>query len=83
MNITEFKQLEVVNLIDGKILGNISDFNINLTEGRIEAIIVPGNNRIRTFFNNKDEYIIPWSNIKKIGEEVILVAHESDFILED
>jgi len=83
MNLTEFKQLEVVNLIDGKILGNISDFNINLTEGRIEAIIVPGSSKIRTFFNNKEEYIIPWANIKKIGEEVILVTHESDFILKD
>ena len=29
MNLTQFKQLDVVNIIDGKILGNISDFNIN------------------------------------------------------
>lgn len=83
MNLDELKKLEVVNLIDGKILGSISDLNINLTEGRIEAIIIPGNSRIRTFLNNKEEYIIPWYNIKKIGEEVILVTHEGDYVLED
>ena len=82
MNLSEFKQLEVVNLIDGKILGSISDFDINITEGKIEAIILPGNNKIRTFFNNKEEYIIPWSKINKIGEEVILVAYKGEFIQE-
>ena len=46
MVISELKQLEVVNLTDGKILGNVSDIMVNLSEGRIEAIIVPGNGRI-------------------------------------
>lgn len=76
MNISDLKQLEVVNLIDGKILGNISDIIVNLSEGRIEAIIVPGNNKISFFMNNKSENIIPWSDIKKIGEEVILVTYK-------
>ena len=79
MNLTQFKQLDVVNIIDGKILGCISDFNINLTEGRIVDIIIPGNYKIKGFFNNKEEYIIPWDDIKKIGEEVILVSYKRDF----
>lgn len=73
MNISEFRQLEVVNLYDGRILGNISDFLINIQEGKIEGIIILEK---KTIFNSKDEYIIPWSEIKKIGEEVILVAHD-------
>lgn len=73
MNISEFRQLEVVNLYDGRILGNISDFLINIQEGKIEGIIILEK---KTIFNSKDEYIIPWSEIKKIGEEVILIAHD-------
>ncbi|HHT51366.1 MAG TPA: YlmC/YmxH family sporulation protein [Eubacteriaceae bacterium] len=78
MNLTQFKQLDVVNIIDGKILGNISDFNINIAEGRIENIIIPGNYKIKALFNSKEEYIIPWEDIKKIGEEVILVTYKGD-----
>lgn len=72
MNISEFKQLEVVNLCDGRILGNISDFFINIQEGKIEGIVILEK---KTIFNSKNEYIIPWSQIKKIGEEVILVTY--------
>ena len=83
MNMSEFKELEVVNLYNGKILGNVSDFIINIKERKIEAIIVPGTSKIRTIFNAKNEYIIPWDEIKKVGEEVILVDHGREIYLKE
>ena len=46
-----------------------ADFNT----GTITNIIVPGNNKLFNFFSNHDEITIPWSSIKVIGEEIILV----------
>lgn len=83
MNMSEFKELEVVNLYNGKILGTVSDFIVNIKERKIEAVIVPETSKIKTIFNAKNEYVIPWNEIKKIGEEVILVDHGREIYLEE
>lgn len=73
VRISEFQIKDVVNVADGKKLGNISDIEINLTNGKIEAIIVSSQTRVMNFFGKDDEVLIPWRNILKIGEDVILV----------
>ena len=59
VKISEFQIKDVVNVADGKKLGNISDIEINLSNGKIEAIIVSGNGRVLGFFG-KEEEIIKW-----------------------
>lgn len=73
MKITEFQVKDVVNVSDGKRLGNISDFDINLHNGRIERIVLSGNGKGLRFLGKDKELIIPWSNIVKIGKDVVLV----------
>lgn len=75
VKISEFQIKDVVNVADGKKLGNISDIEINLSNGKIEAIIVSGNGRMLGFFGKEEEIIISWKNILKIGEDVILVRY--------
>jgi YlmC/YmxH family sporulation protein len=75
VKISEFQIKDVVNVADGKKLGNISDIEINLSNGKIEAIIVSGNGRMLGFFGKEEEIIISWRNILKIGEDVILVRY--------
>lgn len=43
---SELTQKEVVNLIDGKKIGVITDVEIDLSKGLITAIIVPENERL-------------------------------------
>ncbi|QGQ46937.1 YlmC/YmxH family sporulation protein [Metabacillus sediminilitoris] len=73
MYISEFQTKDVVNVSDGKKLGNIWDFDINVTTGKIQAIIISGQGKMLGFFGRDEEIIIPWRNIVKIGEDVILV----------
>ena len=67
-----FKQKEVINLTDGKRLGYVQDVEADFTTGKITAIIVPGNNKFFSI-NNKNDFVIPWNNIVKIGDDIILV----------
>ncbi|MEH7544725.1 MULTISPECIES: YlmC/YmxH family sporulation protein [Bacillaceae] len=76
MKISEFQIKDVVNVSDGKRLGNIGDIEINLTTGKIEAVIISGNGRVLGFFGKDEEIIIPWKNIIKIGQDVILVRYK-------
>lgn len=77
MNIGKFRQLEVVDVYNGKLLGTVSDLVINLDEGKIESIIVSGIDKIVNIFN-KEEILIDWEDIKKIGDDVIIVNHNRE-----
>ncbi len=73
MRISEFQSKDVVNISDGKRLGYIGDLDINLNTGKIESIIIGPSGRVLSFFNRNDEIVISWTNILKIGRDVILV----------
>lgn len=70
----DFKHKEVINIKDAKRLGYVQDVTADFKTGTINEIIVPGNNT--SFFNifsTGNELVIPWSSIKVIGEDIILV----------
>jgi YlmC/YmxH family sporulation protein len=73
LKVSEFQLKDVVNVADGRKLGNIDDFDINLDTGKIDAIIIGGMGRVLGFFGKDEEVVIPWGDILKIGEDVILV----------
>lgn len=67
----ELRQKEVININDGCRLGCVSDVEVSLCKGVIEAIVVPGRMKICNF-NKKDDIVIDWCDVKVIGD-VILV----------
>ena len=70
----DFKHKEVINICDGKRLGFVQDVCADLDTGRITSIIVPGGtNRLMNLFSNSNDIIIPWEQIKCIGDDLILV----------
>ncbi len=76
MKISDFQTKDVINIVDGKRLGQISDLELDLRQGRIEAIVVPSYSRFMGLFGGRSDLIIPWNNIVKIGSDVVLVKME-------
>ncbi|WP_026581489.1 YlmC/YmxH family sporulation protein [Bacillus sp. J33] len=76
VKISEFQVKDVVNVADGRKLGNIGDIDININTGKIEAVIIGGAGKVLGFFGKDEDIIIPWKNILKIGEDVILVRYK-------
>ena len=73
---TKFTDLhckEVICIADGRRLGYISDARIDLDDGQIIAIIVPGPCRFLGLWGRKDDYVIPWKCICKMGPDIVLV----------
>lgn len=74
LNTENIKNKEVINIRDGKSLGFVYDIEINLEAGRIDGIVLPGE---RGFFNlfgkESEDLVIKWSNVKTVGDDVILV----------
>lgn len=77
---SDLKQKEVINISDGKRLGFVCDVEINLEDGKIEAIIIPAGGRLFGFMGKDSEFLIPWERIKKIGEDIILVDMDERFM---
>ena len=69
----DFKHKEVINITDGRRLGLVQDVTANLETGVITSIIVPGSNKFLNIFSQNNDIVIPWQNIKCIGDDLILV----------
>lgn len=83
IKISEFQMKDVVNVANGKKLGNIGDIDINVQTGKINAVIISGAGKVLGFFGREEDIVIPWKNILKIGEDVILVRHQDSVIAKD
>lgn len=75
VRISDLRMREVINVADGRRLGPIKDIDIDLEEGRISAIILPGHGagRLMGILGREEEVVVPWHKIRKIGIDVILV----------
>lgn len=69
----DFKHKEVINITDGRRLGFVQDVTADLNTGVITSIIVPGSSKLFNIFSNINDIVIPWEDIKCIGDDVILV----------
>lgn len=77
VKISEFQIKDVVNISDGRKLGYISDIEINLDTGKIEAIVITEAGKVLGLFGREDQVVIPWKNILKIGADVVLVRYHT------
>ena len=72
MRLSDLQNKDVVNVTDGKKVGSIIDVNINF-EGQLESLIVEKSKFFISMFSSANEIEVRWSQIEKIGEDVILV----------
>lgn len=77
---SKLRQKEVVNICDGSRLGFICDLVLDICNGKICAIVVPGPSKFSFLFKGDRDSVIPWNCIRKIGEDVILVEIDSNCI---
>ncbi len=82
MRLSEFAEKRIINLYDGEILGSVGDSDLLLDgeDGRILEIMVPVGERRR---RSKRILAVPWSAVKKVGSQVLVVDVENDFALYD
>ena len=78
---TELREKEIINLCDGLRLGYADDFEFDLTDGRITALLL---DRQRGFLclTKCESLRIPWDCIECVGEDTILVKmnnHEASY----
>ncbi|HQA06517.1 MAG TPA: YlmC/YmxH family sporulation protein [Syntrophomonadaceae bacterium] len=91
IKISDLRTRDVINILDGKKLGNIIDIDLDLDNGKVLALVLPG--RVKGFlFTKREEVVVPWQKIVRIGRDVILVEvpiaseieeYRRDYLLEE
>lgn len=70
---TDLRCKEVINVADGCRLGYVCDVIVEIPAGCVVTIIVPGPCRFWGLLGRDCDYCIPWTCIKRIGDDIILV----------
>ena len=69
MRLSDLQRKEIVNIVDGKRVGIIIDVVVD-EKGSINTLVLE-DRRGRKF--SREEYNIMWSQIVKIGDDIILI----------
>lgn len=72
MRLSDLQSKAIVNMVDGKNIGNIIDVMIDDRNGTVISLIVESKGKFIPF-NRSEDTEIKWQCIERIGEDVILV----------
>lgn len=72
MRLSDMQKKDIIYLSDGKKLGKIIDAEIELNSGSLKSLLIEKRS-IKSLFTSESDMIIKFEQIKKIGEDVILV----------
>ncbi len=74
MRLTELQNKEIVSTETGRNIGSIADIEIDTKTGKILSLVLEPRRGFRLISKGKEfDTKIEWTNIIKIGEDVILV----------
>ena len=75
---TQLQCKEVICVQDGRRLGFISDVVVEVPEGTVCALVVPGPGKLLGCLGRGDDFLIPWNAVCRIGPDVVLVDVQPD-----
>ena len=71
--IAELQYKELVDISDGTRYGYISDLEVDTESGAVQNIIAYGRARAFGLLGREPDLVFPWSAIKRIGSDLILI----------
>jgi YlmC/YmxH family sporulation protein len=75
--LSELRQMEVIEISEGKRLGYICDIVFDDELKKIDGFIIPPQSGVFSLFKKKDEVFIKWDQICVIGIDIILINMEN------
>ena len=69
----ELRYKEIISVASGARFGYADDLELDLEDGRVTALIIPGRRRLFGLLGREADRLIPWSAVRRFGEDIILV----------
>jgi len=74
--ITDLSYKEVIHLESGQRLGYVRDAEIDPDSGRVTALVIPGRLKWLGLLGREPETVVPWEQIRRLGEDIIFVGEK-------
>lgn len=71
----ELRKKEVIDIVTGERLGYIDDAEMNIEKSAVQSFVIYGRERLFGILGREDDVVIPCSEIKVVGNDVILIKH--------
>ncbi len=74
---TELRTKEIIHIADGERLGFVSDIEIDTETGKIVSLSAAGAYKAFGLLGKEQDKVIPWEQIRKIGEDLVIIDTRS------
>ena len=71
--VAELRYKELIDIRDGTRYGCVGDVELDTATGQVKALVVYGRLRLFGLLGREEDAVIPWSAVKRFGEDIILV----------
>ena len=71
--VAELRYKELIDIRDGARYGCVGDVELDTSTGQVKALVVYGRLRLFGLLGREEDAVIPWSAVKRFGEDIILV----------
>lgn len=71
--LSELRYKEIIDVSDGTRFGFVGDVEVDWSEGRIQALVIPGRLRLFGLLGREEDVEVPFGAVKRFGEDIILV----------
>ncbi len=72
----DLRNKEVINVKDGTKIGYVSDIDIDMKNARLSSVVIYGRLRWFGLLGRDHDIVIPWSQIKLMGDDAVLVEYD-------
>jgi len=73
MKLSELQKKDIVNIKDGRKIGKIVDVEFDVSSGYMIHFVIEKAHFVRSLFSSTEELTIKFTQIKKLGKDVILI----------
>ena len=77
---SELRYKEVIDIHTGFRLGYVCDMEFDDKEGCIVSLVTPGKPRFFGLLGREEDYVLPWKDIVRVGNDIILAEIKGDFL---
>lgn len=74
--LNDLRSKEVITVEDGVRLGYVCDVELDTTEAKLTGLVIYGKLRFFGLFGKSADRVIPWENVKTVGDDTILVHYK-------
>ncbi len=73
LRIGEMRSRDVISIRDGSRIGLLGDIEFDAENAQLIAVVVYGRARLFGLLGHEDDCVIPWQNVRTVGEDAVLV----------